>query len=311
MQSYTSTFRTPDGISIHVYHWTPDGGEVRGIIQIAHGLAEHAARYERFAEACTARGFAVVANDHRGHGKSVRNEDDRGHFADYDGWTLAVEDVAQVASIARSAHPGVPLLLFGHSMGSSLAITALYTHPTLAQASVLSGPTGVVGPLRHAGYVAATLERLRQGKRGKSAVLDQMSFGDFNKPFEPARTKFEWLSRDPDEVDKYVADPLCGFMATNQHWRDHLLALGANGDVANLARIPRTLPLLVVAGDRDPVGADTKQIDVLLQRLSKAGLRDVTHRYWPDGRHELLNDIVRDEVTAFVLGWSEQALGLS
>lgn len=307
MQTKTSTFQTPDGIPIHVFHWTPEG-EVRAVVQIAHGMAEHAGRYERFAEALTDRGFAVIANDHRGHGRSVRDESDRGHFADRDGWTLAAEDVAQVASMARAAHPRVPLVMFAHSMGSSLALTAMYTHPAAFDAVVLSGPTGDPGPLRRVGYIIATAERVRLGKRGKSAVLDKMSFGDFNKRFEPARTPFDWLSRDPVEVDAYIADPHCGFWVTTQHWRDHLRALGANTRVNNLSRIPRSLPLLIVAGDADPVGGGTKQLEPLLAALTAAGVQRVDHRYWVGGRHELLNDIVRDEVVEHIVQWIEDVI---
>ncbi len=308
MRESTSSFDTPDGCPIHIYHWRPEAGDVRGIVQISHGLAEHAGRYRRFAEALTGAGYAVVANDHRGHGRSVRSPSDLGHFADRDGWTKAVEDIAQVSAIARSADPGVPLALFGHSMGSSLALTLAWAHPGSLDALVMSGPTGIVGPLRRIGLGVARVERLRLGRRGRSQLLQKMSFGDFNKPFEPARTPFDWLSRDPAEVDAYVSDPLCGFMPTTQHWRDHLVALGDNAERRNLDRVPKRLPILVVAGDSDPVSGGTKQIAPMLALLERVGIRRVDHRYWAQGRHELLNDVVRDDVSEHVLHWLDDYL---
>jgi alpha-beta hydrolase superfamily lysophospholipase len=308
MQSSTRTFVTPDGVEVFLRHWQPDEGQaVRGVVQVVHGLAEHCARYERFAQALTAAGWAVMASDHRGHGKTARSPDELGHFADHDGWTLVIEDLLEVGTIASAAHPGVPLVLFGHSMGSTLALGVL-AHPSGQDVHglILSGPAGQPPPLALAGRYIALAERLRIGKRGRSWLLTRMSFGDFNKPFEPARTEFDWLSRDPVEVDKYIADPLCGFMVTTQHWRDHLDALIELRTDAFLRRLPPHVPLLFVAGGDDPVGGMGSQVRAFVARLRGLGRQGIEDRIWDKARHELLNDLVRDEVTSTVLDWLDR-----
>jgi alpha-beta hydrolase superfamily lysophospholipase len=302
VRAETTTFTTPDGIPVLVRTFDPDGPP-RGIVQILHGLAEHSARYARIAEALAGAGWAVITHDHRGHGGSVRDERDRGHFADTDGFTKAVIDVGTVTALARTRWPGVPLVLFGHSMGSTIAVHHVFRDPTSIDALILSGPTGLVGPIRRLGLLITRLERLRLGRRGRSRLLHAMSFGDFNKAFEPARTEYDWLSRDPTEVDRYANDPLCGFVVTTQHWYDHLVALGQLGDPALLARFPADLPVYVFAGTRDPVSKQTRQIDPFVEKLKQAGVRRVDVRFYVDGRHEMLNDVVRDEVTRDLLDW--------
>lgn len=302
MQSSTETLQTADGVQLFLHLWAPDAPP-RGIVQIVHGLAEHGGRYARFAEALTAAGWAVIADDHRGHGQTAQAAAEVGHFADEDGWNKAVADVEAVGNLARARWPGCKLVRFGHSMGSSLTLHALSRFPGSVDAAILSGPTGVIGPLRKVGLVVTRLERLRLGKRGRSRVLHAMSFGDFNKAFEPARTKFDWLSRDEVEVDKYIHDPKCGFVVTTQHWADHLVGLGEMVDPANLARIPKRLPVRIIGGSHDPVSKGARQLPALWNRMRTAGMTDVTERIWVDGRHELLNDVVRDDVTADVLAW--------
>lgn len=311
MRSSTRTFATPDGVEIFLRHWQPDEEvEVRGVVQVVHGLAEHCARYERFARRLTAGGWAVIASDHRGHGHSVRDAEQLGHFADRDGWALAVEDLLEVGAIAQAAHPGVPWVLFGHSMGSTLCLGVLATAAGQDVAGlVLSGPVGQPPPLASLGRWIALAERLRIGKRARSWLLDRMSFGDFNKPFEPARTPFDWLSRDPVEVDAYVQDPLCGFVVTTQHWRDHLAALVELRSEAFLRRLPAHVPLYFVAGAKDPVGGMGKQVTALVERLRALGRSNVELKLWAEGRHELLNDLDRDAVEVDVLEWMNRLIG--
>lgn len=302
------TLRTPDGVNLACRRWDPEGDPV-GVVQIAHGLAEHCARYQRFASFLAERGWLVIAHDHRGHGSTAQSDAELGHFADDDGWSRAVEDVASVLHDAWQAKTGVPVVLFGHSMGSSIALSALARYPGLVDAAVLSGPTGVVGPLRRIGLVLTRLERLRLGRRGRSALLHKLSFDGFNKAFEPARTPFDWLSRDPTEVDAYVADPKCGFVVTTQHWHDHLVALGDNARVEHLARIPKALPIRIFAGRMDPVSKGGKQLDTLLDRMKAAGLTRADAVFYEDGRHELLNDINRDAVTEDIHSFLEAQRG--
>jgi alpha-beta hydrolase superfamily lysophospholipase len=299
-----TTFRLPpaeDGVKVFVYRWEPAQAPPRGVVQIAHGLAEHAARYARLAANLTGAGWIVYAHDHRGHGRTARGPEDLGLFAERDGWTRVVEDIARVNARARAEHPGVAMVLFGHSMGSFAVQQYLFTHPETITAAVLSGSSAALES--PALLELARAERERLGLRAPSELLAQASFGTFNLPFQPSRTESDWLSRDPDEVDAYVADPLCGFAVTAQLWIDLLEAGPGLNDPANLARIPADLPLYVFAGDQDPVNAGLTGLERLLGLYRAAGLRRVTHRFYPGGRHEMLNETNRAEVTADLQSW--------
>jgi alpha-beta hydrolase superfamily lysophospholipase len=305
--AWTRTLTGPDGWPIAVRGFSP-AGVPKAVIQVLHGLAEHGDRYARFAGSAVAAGLAVIVHDHRGHGDSVRTEADRGHFGDEGGWASALDDVDRVAALARETWPGVPLVLLGHSMGSTIALHVLVRRSKGYAAALLSGPTGVVGPLRRFGLLATRAERWRLGKLGRSQLLHALSFGDFNKAFRPNRTEYDWLSRDPVEVDKYAHDPRCGFVVTTQHWYEHLLALGALEDARWLGAIRSDLPMYVFAGADDPASQQTRRIPPLVANLRAGGLRDVSVRVWSGARHELLNETNRDEVTADVLGWIDAHL---
>lgn len=309
MQTQVSKIDVPSGAKVQVYQWTPDG-EVRGLIHVLHGLAEHAGRYERLAESLTARGLAVVAHDHRGHGLTAPTEDDLGVFADEDGWRVVVDDAAAVTRWAKEAFPGVPTAMFGHSMGSSIGLAYLGWHPGLVDAAVLSGPVGKAPPLRHVGMMVAKVESALMGERRKSWLLDKMSFGDFNKPFRPNRTAFDWLSRDPLEVDKYVADPHCGFLVSTSMWKDILGGIGTYMDPAHMSRFDKDLPIFVFAGEEDPVGGQGQAVRAYLGMLEDAGIRRLDQRFYAGARHECLNETNRDEVMRDVGTWLESALSL-
>jgi alpha-beta hydrolase superfamily lysophospholipase len=307
MRADPYTLRADDGVEIHVHRWLPDE-RARGIVEIAHGMAEHGARYERFARALTEHGWAVYAPDHRGHGWTARTPEAYGHFADEDGWARVLADLRMVAQHARREHAGVPFVFFGHSMGSYFAQTLVLKHPQEIDGLVLSGTSAGGGALVRVGKQIAKLERMRQGKRGRSALLFQMSFGQFNRGFE-GRTDFDWLSRDPVEVDKYVGDERCGFRCSNQLWIDLLGALEEIGR-ADWSRLPKDLPIYVLGGDRDPVGDRGKGMRRLVAQLRAAGLARVSDVLYPEGRHEMLNEINRDEVIAALVRWLDESVRL-
>ncbi len=306
MQASTFTLRSTDGTEIHVYRWLPES-EPRAVLQVAHGMAEHAGRYARFAEAAVGAGFAVYADDHRGHGLTPHTSDDLGYFAASQGWRQVLDDLYRLADHITGAHPGVPRVMFGHSMGSFFTQQMLYERGDSLCAAILSGSSsGVSNPLAPIGRVIARIERMRVGPRGRSPLLTRLSFGNFNNAFKPTRTDFDWLSRDPAEVDLYVADPLCGFDITTQMWIDVLEALPGLADPANLARIPKGIPLYVTSGSDDPVHSKMKGLQRLVDDYGKAGLRNLTWKVWSGSRHELLNETCRDEVTAAILRWIDE-----
>lgn len=307
MKASTFTFEAPDGVEIFVYEWLPSG-KTRAVVQIAHGMAEHAGRYEPAARALTERGYAVYASDHRGHGQSAKSEDELGHFADQGGWNKVLGDLHQLSGIAKKRHEEAAFVLFGHSMGSFFTQHFLFAFPGEVDAAVLSGSNGKPGALAAVGEVAAKLERARLGPRGKSRLLHNMSFGSFNKPFAPARTELDWLSRDTDVVDAYVADPRCGFISSTQLWIDLLSGLKVIGNPKNQARVPNDLPLYLFSGEKDPVSNQGKGVGSLLQAYRAAGLTDVEQRIYPGARHEMLNETNREEVLTHLGEWLDRVV---
>ncbi len=274
-----------DGLPIAVYRWDPSG-EPRGVVQIAHGLAEHGPRYERLASALTAAGFVVYADDHRGHGASVSDDIPHGSFGPA-GWDALVADLVAVAGEIRAAEPELPLYLIGHSMGSFASQQAMLDHSELWDGVVLSGSSAV--DLLAAGLAAAPADA--------PAGLEAFNIG-----FEH-RTGYEWLSRDEAEVDAYVADPFCGFDVAVDTIPQMLGGASRLADPVVLAGIRSDLPILLIAGDKDPVGGAGALVPIVAQRYRDAGIADVTLRLYPDARHEVFNETNRDEVTADVLGW--------
>lgn len=301
-----------DGARLHVYRWLPDANTTpKGLVHIAHGMAEHAGRYARAAEALTAAGYVVYANDHRGHGKTAKTASDLGYFAEGAGWERVVRDLDELITREAESHPGLGVVLFGHSMGSFMTQQFLIEHGSTLHGAVLSGSGGKPGALAAAGKLLARIERLRLGERGKSKLLDRMSFEQFNRAFRPNRTRFDWLSRDEAEVDRYAADPLCGFVCTATLWGQLLQALDDLARPSEQARICKDLPIYVFSGSDDPVGENTKSVQRLLEAYERAGLRRVTHRFYAGGRHEMLNETNRDEVLADLVRWLDRTLGAS
>jgi alpha-beta hydrolase superfamily lysophospholipase len=306
MTAQTTQLTAPDGTALSVHEWTPEQPPV-AVLHIAHGLAEHGLRYAPFARHMAAAGWVVRANDHRGHGAACPDED-LGFFAESDGWQTVVDDLRLHLDAARAAHPGLPVFLFAHSMGSLIAQSLLTRGEAAAgdlAGVVLSGTNGKPPLIATAGRVLARMERLRLGPRGRSPLIQALTFDDFNKAFAPTRTDFDWLSRDPDQVDAYIDDPRCGFSASVQLWIDLLDAIpDFTSDDAQLC-MPVNLPVFLVAGDQDPVGEMGRSVTALGDDLERAGLTDVTVRLWPGARHELLNETCREEVVEAVAAWLE------
>jgi len=289
-----------DGHRIRLQAWMP-AGDARGVIQMLHGLGEHIGRYERFAHAAVARGFAVYGHDHRGHGLS---EGERGYFADDDGWYTVVEDVRIVNDHIAEAQATKPVVMLGHSMGSFIAETFAMHYGARLQGLLLSGSSWPQRIQLLPGRLLAKLESFRVGKRGNSALINALGFSAFNRPFRPVRTEMDWLSRDETEVDRYVADPLCGGPFTCGLWLDFLRGLFELGSDHSLARIPADLPILITGGGADPVGGDKGMTRLAMHYMHTMHQR-VKLKIYPDGRHEMLNEINREEVTADWLDWIE------
>jgi alpha-beta hydrolase superfamily lysophospholipase len=297
-------------MEIFVHRWRPDIGVGKAVIHIAHGLAEHGARYERLAEALTDNDYVVYANDHRGHGRTIATEDDVGYLGDRDGWEHIVSDLAAICRKEQEENNGLPLILFGHSMGSLITQHAICKYPDLFDAAAMSGPNGLISPLVRIGRIIAKFERIRMGKRGKSDLINQLTFDAFNKAFKPNRTAFDWLSRDEAEVDKYIADPLCGFTASTQLWVDLIEATVEAAKPENRERIRKSLPLYLFSGMEDQVNAEGRGCTALAESYRGMGLKNVSYKIYPRARHETLNEINRDEVTRHLIEWMDAVVTL-
>jgi alpha-beta hydrolase superfamily lysophospholipase len=287
-----------DGVEIAGERRLPAASPKASVL-IAHGMAEHAARYGRFAGELAAGGYAVYVPDHRGHGRTAG--DAHLGWAGTDGWNGMLRDLDALAALVRERHPQAPLVLFGHSMGSVLAQRFAQLHGDRLAGLILSGTFGAA-PNIGAGIAAATVLRLLRGDRAPSP-LQRTMFAGFNKGFAPQTTGFEWLSRDDAEVRKYADDPWCGFTFSNRLLVDMLRGYAETWKPANERRIPAALPVLLFSGALDPVGANTRAVTALAQRYRALGLGDVQVTFYPDARHEMLNETNRDEVVRDVLGW--------
>ena len=305
MQHRTFWLDSSDGMPLHVNHW-PLEHAPRAVLMLAHGMAEHSARYARLAAALNLQGIEVYGHDQRGHGLTAQHGQ-LGHFADQNGWSRVVEDLATLNHHIRQQHPQVPIFLLGHSMGSYIAMAYLMRHSSSVHGAILSGSNYQPLALYKVARLIACLERWRQGRRGHSALIEKLSFGTFNKAFEPSRTAFDWLSRDEDEVDRYIADPLCGFRCSNQLWLDLLGGLQQITPVAHLAQIDPHLPLLIIGGERDPV-SQGRRLNDLAGAFGRSGHVRTQLKIYPSARHELLNERNRDDVVHDLIAWLDHAL---
>ena len=290
---------TSDGLEVVGDRRLPAGAP-RAAVIIVHGMAEHAARYRRFAAELAAHGYAVYAPDLRGHGRTAES-DERLGWAGADGWNAMLRDLARLIELAGERHPGVPVVLFGHSMGSILAQRVAQLAGERLAGLILSGTTGSA-PKLGAGILAARLLCTLRGGRAPSP-LQRVMFAGFNASFAPQPTGFEWLSRDASEVQRYVDDPRCGFTFSNRLLLDMLRGYAEVWKPENERRIPPGLPVLLVSGELDPVGARTTAVTALAARYRALGLGDVQVVFYPGARHEMLNETNRDEVVRDVVGW--------
>ena len=298
------TFPSSDRVhTIHGLQWIPDGPP-RAIVQIIHGVSEHMGRYDHTAQVLANRGFLVCGIDILGHGRSAENGK-FGYFAARDGWTTVTDDIRRLREDMGRAHPGLPYFLLGHSMGSFLARTYLIRWPGSITGAVLSGtgqePALVVALGKH---VSDLLCRVK-GPEHISDLVYSLSLGAYNKKFQPSRTSNDWLNRDEAMVDAYLADPMCSFVPTVSLFRDMLGGLQFIAKRRNLSRMDPNTPIYFFSGDQDPVGSMGKGVEKVVGLFRRAGCRDVTVKLYPQGRHEMLNELNRDEVMGDLLIWLE------
>ena len=299
-----------DGISkLHAVRYTPDEEEeVRCVVQIVHGMAEYVERYEEFAEYLTSKGIVVTGEDHMGHGKSVGKDGKFGYFCEQDPATVLVRDVHRLKKATQAIYPNVPYIIMGHSMGSFIARNYMFRYGTGVTAAVIMG-TGMQGKeLISVSKMIAGIQKLIFGSKHVSELLDKLAFGAYNKEIQNPRTKFDWLSRDAERVDKYIQDPLCGFTFTVNGFATIFELIYRLHREENLERIPSEMPVLLLSGTADPVGDYGRGVRKTYDSLKAAGMSRLQMKLYEGGRHELLNETNRNAVAEDIYKWIEETV---
>lgn len=279
---------------------------MKAVVQLVHGMAEHIARYREFAQFLNKKGILVVGHDHLGHGDSVHSSDDFGFFAEENGNPMLVHDMRKVLRMTRKDYTDVPYVMFGHSMGSFLTRQFLCCHGTELDGAVICGTGSQPEAVVKAGMTLCRAEAAVFGWKYRSRLFKQILFGGYNHKFRPNRTESDWLSRNEANVDAYITDEKCGFGFTLNGYYNLLLTLNKIGRKEYLERMPRKVPVLFIAGKEDPVGDFGKGVIQVAEQFEKIGMENVTSILYPEDRHEILNELNRDEVYADVYGWLQE-----
>ncbi|MCQ2354527.1 MAG: alpha/beta hydrolase [Clostridia bacterium] len=302
MEPIRGTFKSTDGIHESVYKiWEPEG-EIRGIVQLSHGMCEHTARYDEYARHLSARGIVFAGNDHLGHGETAKDDKDLGFFGGKNGGNLLVDDVHKMTKILKEKYPDIPLVLLGHSMGSFVARLYLSEYAEELDGAIIMGTMGTKSPTTLGKILAASI-RLVRGDRHRSKLLKKIVFGGYTKRFGKNAHPASWISKDTERVLKYAADPKCTFDFTAAGYFDLFDMVSCVSTPEWAARIPVDLPMLLISGAEDPVGSYGKGVGQVAGLIAGAGAKDLTVKLFPGDRHEVLNETDREDVYEYIDGW--------
>lgn len=305
------TYPSKTGLSdIYARCWAPDNdSDVKAIFQICHGMAEHLERYSDFAAYLNTLGYAVYINDHIGHGKSVKSDDSLGYFGEKNGWISFVEDARTLTQTAKKEYPNKPIIMFGHSMGSFVnrEYAKRYGTDDEIKAFIFCGTSGK-NPGAPAGIIMAKAFAKIKGSKYRSSFINSIAFGSYNKRINPNRTDFDWLTRDNEIVDKYVADKYCGFLFTAAGFEDMFTLLDSVSGKDWYAALNKSKPYLLVSGQEDPVGSYGKGIEQVYTDMKSAGISDTTIKLFAGARHEILNETNNKEVYEFIGSWADSKI---
>ncbi len=291
------TITAPDGHEIQLFIWP--NPQAKAWIHINHGMAEHAKRYDGFAQQLVTAGFAVVAHNHRGHGTSRTTV--IGSYGELNSWSKVLSDLETVRD--HACNHNLPYYMFAHSMGSFIVQSYLTNCTRNIDGLILSGSNLQAPFLSKAGQWVAKMERMRLGEKNSSKLLQFLSFGSFNQSFKPNRTEYDWISSVNDQVDQYLNDPLCGFACSTGLWHEFLGALAELFSKDRLKNIQKNLPIFILGGDKDPVGLMGKGLPKLAQAYENTGQNQVSLKLYPNGRHEMLNEVNALEVSTDIIDW--------
>lgn len=299
---FTEQFISCDDSVIKYYKWMPES-EPKAVIQISHGMMEHALRYEYFAQKLTDAGFAVYANDHRGHGKTAGNIEYSGFFCSKNGWNNVVDDMFQLNNIIKKDFPEKKIILFGHSMGSLLSRHFAFKYPNAFDGLILSGTGYNPSILVNSGKILASIVSLFKGNKYRSKLLHKLSILKYNENFKPVKTDFDWLSRDEKEVEKYIKDNFCGFVCTTSFYKDLFFGIKQIQKKKNIDKMNKKTPLLIVSGEKDAVGDFSNGVRKVKKAFEKANIENITLKLYPNNRHELINEYDKNQFIDDILRW--------
>lgn len=298
---------SPSGASLSVRKAQAHGAP-RGVVQINHGLAEHSARYARFAQNLAGAGFHVYAHDHRGHGETRAPEAPRGMFSPRGGAEKVLADVAALNARIHEDHPGLPVVIFGHSMGGLITLGYVLKHPETVDATAVWNANFSAGAAGRLARMILAAERMLLGSDVPSRILPKLTFREWGRKIPDARTAFDWLSRDGKEVDAYIADPHCGWDASVAMWIDIFDFVFRGADDRNFGKVPHAMPFHLVGGEKDPATDNGRAVAALGRRLRAMGFTDVTKRIYLETRHESLNEINRGAITQDFIAWLDRVV---
>ncbi|MFR8033722.1 MAG: alpha/beta fold hydrolase [Lachnospiraceae bacterium] len=290
---------------LYCNHWLAEG-QTKAVVQIAHGMIEHIRRYEAFARFLNEHQIAVIGHDHLGHGYSAKEAEDRGYFSDQDGSNLVIRDMYQITRYARKRYPGIPIILLGHSMGSFFARKYMTVFGNRINGVILLGTGSYTFAEAAAGKALAAVIGKIKGKRFRSRLLYELMLGSMNRKIPDARTPHDWLSRDTKAVDEYEQDELCQFQFSAGACSDFFLILAELASKKYFDRIPKLLPVFLASGKEDPVGDYGKGVEKVYKQFVSLGIRDLEIKLYDGMRHELLNEVGKEEVYDDILSWLEK-----
>lgn len=294
-----------EGVKINCYKWIPEG-EIKGIVQLSHGMLETILRYDDFAKYLSNNGYAVYGHDHRGHGKTAESKDKLGHF-DKDGFNWLVEDVHLITEEIKREYKDKKIILLGHSMGSFVSQRYIQLYSKDIDGLILSGSNGKPPKATRFGLLVTKISMCILKKDKRANIVNKLVFGSYNKGLE-GRTEVDWLCSDNKEVDKYIADPYCGGIPTLSFFNELFKGLLTINKKGNFDTVRKDLPVYIFAGDKDPVGNRGKGIVSLYKNLKKAEINDVTYKLYENGRHEMLNEVNKKDVYLDIVSWIESKM---
>ena len=300
--NYVNTeIRSFDLIPLTLYHWECENP--KAIVHIVHGMSEHAARYDHFASWLNENDITVVSSDLRGHGKTAGELRNVGHFATRNGWEKVCKDICLITEETIKKHPNLPIIFLGHSMGSFLIRKISYSFGNFGSGYIFSSTAGHPGLIGIAGVRIAKLNVKLMGRRNKSQLMTQLTFGDFNKKYKDKKTKKDWLTKDESIVNQYINDPYCMQTFSSQFYNDLVEGVLEINETSNINKMVKNLPVLLFAGDMDPVGNYGKGTKEVYEKMKKCGVKDIELVLYEDGRHEMLNETNKMDVYQMILNW--------